>query len=388
MRVSAAVTSPRLEKNQYSLTKAIKSYGQGNDYPQKILDIVGSSGTGTVCFDIYVKFMVGGGFKDQLLGDAVMNDRGERASGLLRKCAKDYRYFNGFALLVKYDFMGRAFAIYNIPFEHCRLEVDKDKDYTGRVAVHVDWTGQTGKTFKVKDIKYINRYNPSKVVEEIAEAGSPLNYLGQVYYFTASGDWEYPVCPFDAVVTDMLTEDSVSTVKYRNARYNFLPSGILVRKGITPATNEDGTIDEDDPKNIEQAASAEELKAWQGDANACKMVVVDVDADEEKPEFIDFTAKNYDKQYEFTENSIQENIGRMSMIPPILRGVDVGGGFGADLMTNAYDFMNSVTDDERKALETAFMDVMQVWPQQFTDYAVAPLTYVTYGKQTPTAQPV
>ena len=125
----------------------------------------------------------------------------------------------------------------------------------------------------------------------------------------------------------------------------------------------------------------------QGDANACKIWVVDVDADEEKPEFIPFDAKNYDKQYEYSERTVQENIGRMSMIPPILRGVDVGAGFGADLMRNAYDFMNSVTDGERQQLETAFMDFMAGWPQKFTSYAVQPLTYVTTQTVTP-ATPV
>lgn len=378
MRVSAAVTAPRVEQNQYSLTKRIKAYGQNNDYPQKILDIVNSSGTGRVCVDIYTKFIEGGGFRDATLADLVLNDRGERANGLLRKCARDLRYYNGFAMLVKYDWMGKPFGLFNVPFEHCRLEIDNDKKYTGRVAVHPDWTSIKGIAFKRSDIKYVNKFNPATVLDEIMEAGSPEMYLGQIMYFTSDGDWEYPVCPFDAIVTDMLTEESVSTVKYRNARYNFLPSGIMVRKGVQPATKEDGTIDDDDPKNQEQASSRAEILRMQGDSNACKIWVVDVDADEEKPEFIPFETRNYDKQYEYTERTIQENIGRMSMIPPILRGVDVGAGFGADLMKNAYDFMNSVTDNERRMVEVAFMDLMQVWPQQFASFEVAPLTYVTY----------
>jgi len=114
----------------------------------------------------------------------------------------------------------------------------------------------------------------------------------------------------------------------------------------------------------------------QGDENASKIWVVDVDADEEKPEFIDFTAKNYDRQYEVTEKTVQDNIGKMFMIPPILRGVDIGAGFGADLVTNAYNFMNSVTGNERRMLEVAFSDMLDLYYFQFADYSVMPIEYV------------
>jgi hypothetical protein len=383
MRVSATVTATRVEQNQYSTTKRIKCYGQNNDYPQKILQIVNSSGTGRVCFDIYAKFIEGGGFRDQALAAMVLNENKERTNKLLRKCARDLRMYNGFALLVKYAYNGAAFAIYNIPFEQCRLEINRDKNYTGRIAVHPDWTGLTGKTFRTADIKYIDRFNPAKVMAEITAAGSPVNYLGQVLYYTTDGDLEYPVCPFDSIVTDMLTEESVSTVKYRNAKFNFLPAGILVRKGIKPKTLPNGQVDPDDAYNQEQAGSASEIKRMQGDANTAKIWVVDVNQDEEKPEFIEFNAKNYDRQYEVTEKTIQENIGKMNMIPPILRGVDVGAGFGAELMKEAYDFMNSVTENERRMLQEAFRDVLAVWPQQFADFTVQPLTYITYNSQQP-----
>ena len=115
----------------------------------------------------------------------------------------------------------------------------------------------------------------------------------------------------------------------------------------------------------------------QGDANTSKIWVVDVDADEEKPEFIEFDAKNYDKQFELTETTVQENIGKMFMIPPILRGIDVGAGFGADLMTNAYDVMNSITTGEREMIEDVFVDLFEYYMTQFTDFSILPLKYIT-----------
>lgn len=174
----------------------------------------------------------------------------------------------------------------------------------------------------------------------------------------------------------MLTEDSVSTVKHRNAKNNFLPSGILLRKGIKPKTLADGTIDKLDSYYQEKEEERQQLVRMQGDMNTSKMWVVDVDADEEKPEFIDFTAKNYDRQYELTEKTVQNNIGSMFMIPPVLRGIDVGTGFGSELIANAYNFMNSVTDNERRMLEVAFKDLLEYYMVKFVDFSVKPLTYI------------
>jgi hypothetical protein len=222
----------------------------------------------------------------------------------------------------------------------------------------------------------VNHFDPKTVIAEMTVDGGPENYLGQIMYFTADGDFEYPTSPFDPIVTDMLTEESVSTVKHRNAKNNFLPAGLLVRKGIKPRTLSSGAIDPDDEYNSEQEESAAEIKRMQGDENTAKIWVIDVDADEEKPEFIDFTAKNYDRQFELTEKTVQQNIGSMFMIPPILRGIDVGSGFGAELISNAYAFMNSVTGNERRMLSTAFQDLLTFYMTKFTDFTIKPLKYI------------
>jgi hypothetical protein len=368
MRVSGTKTAQRVERNQYRTTWKIKSYGKNNDYPQKVLEILNSSGTGLTCFDIYTKFIVGAGFKDKTLSELLLNPK-EHAGTILKKCAKDLKAFKGFALLVKYDGLLDK-SIYNIPFEHCRLQVDELKKYTGKIAIHPDWTGINGITFKVEDIRYLNTYNPETVKSEIKEVKGPKNYLGQVYYFTSDGDFEYPICPFDPIITDMLTEESCSTVKHRNAKYNFLPGGIIIRKGIKPRLNGDGSIDKNDKYNQDQEESSEEIKRMQGDENACKMWVVTVDADEEKPEFVPFNTRSLDKEYTYTETSVQANIGKMFIIPPILRGVDVGYGFSSDKMAEAYSFMNSIVSEERKSIETVFKDILQL------DTTIEPLLYI------------
>lgn len=380
MRVSATKTAPRVERNQYLTSKKIKGYGLNNDYPQKVLEIINSSGTGRTCMDIYVKFVEGAGFTDPALSDTILNERGEKANSLLRKFSKDLKNFNGFVCLVKYDGLGMPSGYYNIPFEHCRLEIDPPKNYTGRIAVHPDWTGLTGLFFNMKDVKFFNRFDPNTVITEMTEAGGPENYLGQIFYFTMDGDWEYPISPFDPVITDMLTEESCSTIKHRNAKYNFLPAGIILRKGIKPRTLPDGGIDPHDKYNQDQENSFNEIKRMQGDANALKLWVVDIDSDEEKPEFIPFDITNLDKEYDYTEKSTQQNIGSMFLIPPVLRGIAatnaLGGGFGADVITNAYQFMNSVTGNERRMLSETFRILLEHYMISFVDFSIKPLQYI------------
>ena len=372
MRVSATKTSQRVERNIYLTSKRIKGYGLNNDYPQKVLEILNSSGTGKSCYDIHVRFTSGGGFIDPALNDYVVNEKGERASTLLRKLSKDLKAFNGFAVLVKYDFLGNPVEYYNVPFEHCRLEIAPNKTYTGCIAVYPDWTGVTGQAFRQQDVKFINRFDPEMVLSQIVDAGGPAAYLGQIYYYTSDGDLEYPTAPFDPVITDMLTEEAVSTVKHRNTKYNFLPAGILVRKGKKSVLLDNGQLDMNDAYNKAQEESRNWLVKAQGDENASKMWIVDVDADEEKPEFIPFEAKNLDKQYENTEPTVKENIAGMFMVPPVLRGIDVGAGFGSELVEQAYNFMNSITGDDRNAISTVFMDLLP----QFADFTIKPLKYI------------
>jgi hypothetical protein len=190
MRVSATKTAPRVERNVYITSKKIKGYGQNNDYPQKVLEIINSSGTGRTCMDIYVKFVQGDGFTDQSLATTILNSNNEQANSLLNKSAKDLKNFNGFATLVKYDGMVQPVEYFNVPFENCRIEVNNKGEYTGRIAVYSDWTGLTGKLFRQANVKFINLYDPLKVESEMIEAGGPENYLGQILYYTADGDFE------------------------------------------------------------------------------------------------------------------------------------------------------------------------------------------------------
>lgn len=52
----------------------------------------------------------------------------------------------------------------------------------------------------------------------------------------------------------------------------------------------------------------ESIESLQGDTNSCKIAVCEGEVDEEKPEFISFSPKNFDKEFDSTNKSIVEKI--------------------------------------------------------------------------------
>ena len=175
----------------------------------------------------------------------------------------------------------------------------------------------------------------------------------------------------------MSTEEGIANVSNRNARNNFLAAGMFIDKKAdndSPDLNkEEGRIYPEEKNDTEKA-----LEAFQGDESACKMLYIQVESEDEKPEFVSFKGTNYDKEFNITLESAQSNIGKVFSQPPILRAEDVGANFGADLMKNAYDFYNSVTQNERLILERVFRELFSYWYEPLTsDFSILPLTYET-----------
>ena len=92
------------------------------------------------------------------------------------------------------------------------------------------------------------------------------------------------------------------------------------------------------------------------------------------------TGESYDKAYQRTQDVVPDIIGRAFSQPPILRAVDVGAGFGADLMRNAYDYYNSRTNGEREVLTRTFQRLFRRWEKVGfipDDFDIRPLSYTT-----------
>lgn len=352
----------------------VQSYGEYNDYPQQLNEIVNASGTGKSCVNTYAKFISGKGFEDKDFYKKTINRFGHTNDYICDQISKDFALYGGFAIHVNYNANYKICEIQHIPFEQARLKaLDPESGFFDKIALHPDW----GKRFlnlrkwKKDDIQFIDFFNsdPEEIKLQIDAVGGWANYKGQILYYSNEGEHVYPLPIYDAVLTDMNTEEGISNVSNRNARNNFLSAGMLINYSNTNKSAAEGNTE--DEGQLEST-----IKGFQGDENAGKIMYVELDDGDTKPEFVSFKGTNYDKEFNVTLASSQANIGKAFNQPPILRAENVGANFGADLMLNAYNYYNSVTENERLIIERAFTAIFKNW-FELTDNncSVIPLSY-------------
>jgi len=378
MKVAKIQSSPSFKvKNNKPL--GIQNYDAGNDYPQKVEEIVRASGTGLSCVRTYAKFIYGHGFNDTAVAEVIANYRGETLDYVLKRACRDFAMFNGFAIHVNYNARYRITEMYHVPFEHCRFESrDRETGHFDRIAVYDDWTHRDSdrKAVKKENIDFIDLFNPDPEAieaqieaarieaDENAPSGWPF-YKGQIYYYSGAGEKEYPAPIFEAELTNMRSEEGIDNVVARNITCNFLP-GVMIAD-INNEAESDAQFD--DLQN--------ELRAYQGDENANNIFLVQVKSKEEIPVKIDLHGNNYDKEFSVSQTYLPDAIGRGFNQPPILRAQDVNTGFSTNEMVNAYKYYNAQTEDERQDLQTVFTRLFQYWglPGELIEARIMPLSY-------------
>lgn len=374
------LTNVKAEKQRIEiydgLAYGIQNYGLSNDYPQKIKTVTSASVTAKGCISTYQKFMQGGGFADLLFYKSIINSRGLVCDQLLNRIAKDIADYGGFSLHVNYNLLGKITDVSHVPFEHCRMAIeDESTGCVHKIALHRDWTRLKRKTVISKNtIQYIDVYNPIKevVLAQIEACGGIDNYKGQIYYFSLDGDFIYPKPIYDAAITDISTESGISNVIYRNARMNFMPAGMLIRK-----TSQRSGIDNKDGRPLPDTFS-QSFKKFQGDENACKIIDVEVEFGEEKPDFVPFIVDKKGDEMKLSTELVKEKIGKVFLQPPILRAENVSTGFTLQAMQDAYEYYNSITLSERLEIERVFTQIFTNFERPINptnNYSILPLTY-------------
>lgn len=367
----------------YSSLYNLQTYGGDNLYPQHLRAITSASGTAELCLNRYQKFIEGNGFQNEALALAQMNSDGETADDLLKKVAADVARYGGLAIHVNYDLEGRVTELRHIPFEHCRLEAEDDTDHVGHIVVCDNWDGRKSKKdlFRIaeKDVQRIHVFNPRADVvrAQIEEAGSIFDYRGQVLWLSMAGHNVYPTPIYDAAVTDISTDDGLGNVKYRNVRNNFLVSCILVAKKGVPYIDENGVQRE------QSMIDAEDLRKFQGDENGNKIMLLELENGEDKPEILEFPTKNFDKDFENTENSVVERI-YAQFHQELFYSIRIGKlGFSGSVMRDAYEYYAGEVTNEQRFIERAFSRLLALHENEIfhnADTQIQPLRYITLNE--------
>ena len=369
--------SDRLDVS-YIRQLGIQSYGDDNLYPQTLRQIVQASATGSECMERYADFIEGYGFRDVPFSEYVVNRRGDTVDDIHELVCKDVAMYNGFALHVNYNINGQIVELHHVPFENCRLLDEDSMGYVGKIAVHPDWSGK-----KIRDTKplrvsketidYIDVFNPRKnvVLAQMEYSGGVEFYKGQILWVSGSGNNTYPLGRADRVATEMSTDEGLANVKYRNVRNNFFPAGIMVTRKAASFDKGDRFEDDDDFQEV--------IKQMQGDTNVSKILEVQIENDEEKPEFLEMHSKNYDKEFSVTDASVVERIYSAFGQEPWY-SIRIGKvGFSGDILRDAFDYYNSIVTKQQRMIERVFDRLFGYWfevANSSGDYSVKPLIYV------------
>jgi hypothetical protein len=135
MKVAQIKSAPQFESRDWR-QYGIQTYGDTNDFPQTVSEIVQASKTGNACLSIYNDFVYGHGFKDPGIYKLRVNKEGEKLDKILRMVCKDFTLWHGFAVHVNYNMNFRVSSIHHIPFESLRLAKADDDGFIGRTAYH------------------------------------------------------------------------------------------------------------------------------------------------------------------------------------------------------------------------------------------------------------
>ena len=209
--------------------------------------------------------------------------------------------------------------------------------------------------------------------------------MSQILWYSMDGRFKYPTPIYDGVVTCMSTDDGLDNVKYRNVRNNFLMAGMFIHKkamqlGIDPNT---GMPTKD---NEETSGISESLDIFQGDENACAIMDVTINQDEDFPEFKAFEAQNFDKKFETTEKSTEERI-YAAFNQEVFYCIRTGKlGFSGTVVDDAFAYYNSCVTRERDEIAKVFKKVFSRFAPSLNDgnpicptedYSILPVQHIS-----------
>ena len=377
---------PRAEQSltpRYYSNLGIKSYDADNLYPQNVRTIVRNSKTGGGCLERLCTYMEGNGIASEALGSFVVNHRHETLNDLHALISADLATFNGFAIHVNYNVEGRIVELQHIPFENVRLTEPDEDGNIQQIALHPDWSEHEtrgGRVIRVRreNIDYIQVFAPERAAIQMQEAGGPLYYGGQVLYYSAAGYLQYPLAPYDKILTDLSTDEGLSNLMLRNARMNFIPAGAWVHyKG-------QGRPGDEYNEQESEGYYSDELRELQGDKNAMKVMDFTIESKDDMPEFVKIQGENIDKEFTATATEVKDCIysafGQEGFLS--LRNGKVGfsGTLVADVTT---EYANQQKKAQAKLTQT-YLQLFRLWGGEplpdiptAESLRVLPLTYTT-----------
>ncbi|MDR3551227.1 MAG: hypothetical protein P4L31_07480 [Candidatus Babeliales bacterium] len=331
----------------------IIGYDLDNAYPQRMIEMVAQSPTAKQCWGIRAKYIAGNGFEEPKLGETIINDKKLTLAKFLKRIAVDKALFTGFAIHVNYNANFEISELSYVKFEDVRQGDPDDETRKDMYAVYFDWGRKTWKSIYASKIDYLHRYNPDPevITKQVIEADGWDNYKGQLYYFNPEID-DYPLIEADCVWEDFETEAGIKVFNNREINTGFLPSAIISIKARPEEAAEDAPTD--GVQYIYKPTQLERnLGTFQGAKNALKLMVINYEQEDEKPQITAFNMQNNDKLFESTEKSVEARIIKGWGIPKELINSEKASGLsnGGEKKEAIREFNNQTAPDRLELFE-------------------------------------
>lgn len=339
-------------------TFGILNYDMDNAYPQRMLELVAASPTAKDCWNKRTKFIAGNGFEEPDLGKQPINQKGLTLAKLLKAVATDKALFTGFAIHVNYNANFKISSVNYVKFEDIRMGDSGNADTADKYAIYSDWGRKTWKNIMRSKITFLDAYDPDEqtIQQQVLAAGGWSDYKGQLYYFNPEVD-DYPLIEADSVWEDFETEAGIKIFNNREVTTGFLPSTMLFMQSRREEADNSGPDGEQQNSNAPSQLE-KDLGAFQGAKSAQKIIVIEYDDENSKPEFKPYAIQNNDKLFETTERSVEARIIKGFSIPKELINAEKSSGLsnGGEKKQAICEFNDNTTAD-RLELSEAFAEI-------------------------------
>ena len=135
-------------------------------------------------------------------------------------------------------------------------------------------------------------------------------------------------------------------------------------------------VDEDDDDR--QMIADEDLVAFQGDERAGNILYVELENDEDEPKIVEFPARNFDKEFTATDQSVVERI-YAQFHQEIFYAIRIGKwGFSGNVMRDAYEYYAGEVTTEQRFIERNFEKVFEYWKDgAMVGFSIKPQRYIS-----------
>jgi len=319
-------------------------YGQDNLYPQTQEQLRLRSPLIKSATDLLEDFINGSGW--ELNGATIVNELTDTVTDVLNLVARDYALFNGFALHINYDGLGKIVGFQHIPFEFCRMSIPDVLGKVNEIVVSNNWERDSDK-LESRGIVNTERFpvfNPSMAIPQLLSGRGN----GQVLYYTGIEKDKYPLTSFDAIVANGESDEAMQIYERNNIKRGF--HGISMFKFP-------GKIESEE----EEAEIKKAVQAWNGE-DAPGVTVFNIDEDFTGELIETIPANSDDTLFTATLVSVLERTLQNYRIPPALMGVTPSGGVFTQLAyLESFTVFNSVVRNRRDKIARIFNKLTDLW---------------------------